>query len=49
MFSCEYCKISNKNCCEEHLHTAGSENNNKKRFRGKTTGHNDHYMRNMGC
>ena len=33
---------------EEHLHTPASENNNKKRFIGKTTGDNDHYMINMG-
>ena len=27
---------------EEHLRTAASENDNKKRFFGKATGHNDH-------
>ena len=43
MFSCEY-----KNTCfEEQLRTAASENN-KKRFLGKTTDHNDHYIANMG-
>ena len=47
MFSCEYCKISNNTCFEEHLHTAASENNNKKRFLGKDTSYNDHYMINM--
>ena len=42
MFSCEY-----KNTCfEEQLPTAASENN-KKRFLGKTTGHNDHYIVNI--
>ena len=35
-------------CFEEHLRTAASENNSKKRFLGKATGHNDHYMINMG-
>ena len=49
MFYCEYCKISNYTCFEEHLHTAASENNNKKIFLGKATGHNDHYMINMGA
>ena len=29
MFSCEYCKIFNNNCFEEHLHTATSENYKK--------------------
>ena len=29
MFSCEYCKISNNTCFEEHLRTAASENNKK--------------------
>ena len=48
MFSCEYCKISNNTCFEEHLRTAASENNNKKRFLEKATGQNDHYMINMG-
>ena len=48
MFSCEYCKISNSTCFEEHLRTTASENNNKKRFLGKATSHNDHYMINMG-
>ena len=47
MFSCEYCKISNNTCFEEHLRKATSENN-KKRFLGKATGHNEHYMINMG-
>ena len=45
-FSCENCKISNNTCFEEHLHMAASENDNK-RFLGKATGHNDHYMINM--
>ena len=45
--SCEYCDISNNTCFEEYLHTPASENN-KKRFLGKATGHNDHYMINMG-
>ena len=31
MFSCEYNKISNNTCFEEHLHTIGSEND-KDRF-----------------
>ena len=48
MFSCEYCKISNNTCFEEHLHMPASENNNK-RFIGKTAGHNNHYRINMGC
>ena len=48
MFSYEYCKISNNTCFEEHLRTAASENNNKERFLGKATSHNDHYMVNMG-
>ena len=47
MLSCEYWKISNNTCFEEHLHVVASENNNK-RFLGKATGHNDHYMINMG-
>ena len=47
MFSCEYCAISKNTCFEEHLRMAASENN-KKRFLGKATGHNDHYMINMG-
>ena len=29
MFSCEYCKISNNTCFEEHLQTAASENDKK--------------------
>ena len=49
MFSYEYCKISNNTGFEEHLRTATSENNNKKRFLGKATGHNDHYMIKMGA
>ena len=48
MFSCKYCKISYNTCFEEYLRMAASENNNKKRFLGKTTGHNDHYMINIG-
>ena len=48
MFSCEYCKISNNACFEEQLRTAASANNNKKKFIGKITGHNDNYMINMG-
>ena len=48
MFSCEYCKISNNTCFEEHLRTTASENNNKKRFLGKATSINDNYMINMG-
>ena len=48
MFSCEYCEISNNTCFKEHLRTAASENNNKKRFLGKAIGHSDHYMINMG-
>ena len=47
MFSCEYCEISDNTCFEEQLRTAASPNN-KKRFLVKTTGHNDHYMINMG-
>ena len=47
MFSCKYCKISYNTCFEEYLRMAASENN-KKRFLGKTTGHNDHYMTNIG-
>ena len=47
MFFCKYCEISNNTCFDEYLHTAASENN-KKRFLGKVTGHNDHYMINMG-
>ena len=47
MFSCEYCKIFNNICFEEHLCMTASENNDKKRFLGKATGHNDHYMINM--
>ena len=45
MFSCEYNDISNNTSFEEHLRTVVSEN--KKRFLGKTIGHNDHYMKNM--
>ena len=48
MFSCEYCKISNNTCFEEHLRTTASENNNKKRFLGKANSINDNYMINMG-
>ena len=44
MFFCKYCKISNNTCFEEHLRMAASENNIKKSFLGKVTGHNDHYM-----
>ena len=29
------------------MRTAGSQNNNKKRFLGKAISHNDHYMINM--
>ena len=29
MFSCEYYKISNNSCFEEHLRTAASENDKK--------------------
>ena len=47
-FTCEYCKISSSTSFEEQLHTAASANNNKKIFLGKTTGHNDNYMINMG-
>ena len=46
MLSCEYCKISNNTCFEEHLRTTASENN--KKVPGKATGKNDHYMINMG-
>ena len=51
MLSCEYCKISNSTCFEEHLRL---EENLllkiiiKKRFLGKPTDHNVHYMINMG-
>ena len=45
MLSCEYWKISNNTCFEEHLHVVASEN--KKRFLGKATGQNDHYLINM--
>ena len=45
MFSCEYNDISNNTSFEEHLRIVVSEN--KKRFLGKTIGHNDHYMKNM--
>ena len=48
MFFCEYSEISNNTYFEEHLRTAAPENNNKKRFRRKVTGHNDHYIINMG-
>ena len=34
-------------CFEEHLRPAASENDNKKRFLGKATGHNDQNMINM--
>ena len=44
MFSCEYCKISNNTCFEEHVHMAAFEN---KKFLGKATAHNDHYMISM--
>ena len=47
MFSCEYSEIFSNNCFEEYLHTATSENY-KNIFLGKATGHNDHYMINMG-
>ena len=46
-FLCEYCEISNNTCFKEHLCMAASENN-KKRFLGKVTVYNDHYMINMG-
>ena len=46
MFACEYYKISNNTCFEEHLRMAASEND-KDRFLGKATGHHDHYMINM--
>ena len=48
MFFREYCEIFNNTCFEEHMRTAASENNNKKRFLGKVTSHNDHYMINIG-
>ena len=48
MFFRKYCEISVNTCFEEYLYTAASENNNKKRFLGKVTGHNDHCMINMG-
>ena len=48
MFSYEYCKISHNTCFEEHLCIAVSENNNKRGFYGKATGHYDRYMINMG-
>ena len=41
-FSCEY-----YTCFEERLRMGPSEND-KKRFLGKATGHNDHYMTDMG-
>ena len=47
-YSCEYCKISYNTCFEEYLRTAAFENNNEKSFLGKATGHNDHYMINIG-
>ena len=40
--------MSSSTSFEEQLHTAASANNNKKIFLGKTTGHNDNYMINMG-
>ena len=46
IFSGEYCKISINTCFEEHLRPAVSEND-KKRFLGKATGHNDQNMINM--
>ena len=49
MFSCEYYKNYINTCFEEHLRTAASENNNKKRFLEKAFGHNDHYMITKGC
>ena len=48
MLSCEYYKNYINTCFEEHLRTDASENNNKKRFLEKATGHNDHYMITMG-
>ena len=43
----EYCRISSSTCFEvTQLHTVASENNIKK-FIGRATGHNDHYMINM--
>ena len=48
MFFCEYCKISHNTCFEEYLRTAASENNNKISFLWKATGHNDHYLINIG-
>ena len=36
MFFCEYCKISNNTCFGEHLCTAASENNNKKKISWKS-------------
>ena len=48
MFFRKYCEISVNTCFEEYLYTAASENNNKKRFLGKVTGHNDHCVINMG-
>ena len=47
MFSLNIAKFLINTCFEEHLRTAASENN-KKRFLGKATGHNDQYMINMG-
>ena len=47
MFSCEYCKICSNICFEKHLRMGSSENN-KEKFLGKATSHNDHYMINMG-
>ena len=46
MFSSKYCQISFNTFFEEYLLTA--ENNNKKSFLGKATGHNDHCMINIG-
>ena len=46
MFSSEYCDIFNNTCFEQHLRVTASENN-KKKFLGKATGHNDYYIINM--
>ena len=46
MFSSEYCDIFNNTCFEQHLRVTASENN-KKKFLGKATGHNDYYVINM--
>ena len=51
MLSCEYCKIPNSTCFEEHLHLEEHQLLKiiiKKRFLGKPTDHNGHYMINMG-